>query len=455
MALVQPPIRGRVVGALACQRDSYLRALDTEVISCVKWSPQESGQTSKQKETKLPKSVNKNPAPSDLWLIEFADSVFFPEGGGQPSDQGTILPLSSHSSDSIPIKFVQRQGLRCVHHSPQPLPLGSYVRQKIDFQHRWDHMQQHTGQHLLSAIMDTYDNLETLGWGMGSNGGMNYVDLPRKPSDGELIAIQEKCNEAIRNSLPITVETPDDAKDDSLPEDYDKEKGVVRVISIGDIDRNPCCGTHLSQTSHISLILLHYSQPVHSKHCRLYFTAGDRAINLASTSINTVRSIAKLLSSGSSHEEVITNVTKIYDSTSELRKREKKLLAEIAKYEAARVTSVLETGKNAWVHRATEGLDFINTIVFELKDSLKNPGLVVLASGEENKGGHLVLVGDKSSVEGFIPKVKEVVTGIKGGGKGERWQGKVVEWKKGELDILKSLVERARESTDHGCHTRT
>jgi misacylated tRNA(Ala) deacylase len=51
--------------------------------------------------------------------------------------------------------------------------------------------------------------------------------------------IQEKCNEAIRNNLSITVETPDDAKSDSLPEDYDKEKGVVRIIKIGDIDANP------------------------------------------------------------------------------------------------------------------------------------------------------------------------------------------------------------------------
>lgn len=48
-------------------------------------------------------------------------------------------------------------------HSPQPLPPGTLVRQEIDFERRWDHMQQHTGQHLLSAIMDTYDNLPTLG----------------------------------------------------------------------------------------------------------------------------------------------------------------------------------------------------------------------------------------------------------------------------------------------------
>lgn len=99
-------------------------------------------------------------------------------------------------------------------------------------------MQQHTGQHLLSAIMDTYDNLETVGWGMGAENEPNYVDLPRKPSQEEMRDIQERCNESIRNNLTITVETPNHAKADSLPGDYDKEKGVVRVIKIGDIDAN-------------------------------------------------------------------------------------------------------------------------------------------------------------------------------------------------------------------------
>lgn len=99
-------------------------------------------------------------------------------------------------------------------------------------------MQQHTGQHLLSAVMDTYEDLKTLGWGMGSDDSMNYVDLPRKPSPEEMQSIQSRCNELIRNNLPITVETPEDAKQDKLPEDYDKSKGIIRVIRIGDMDRN-------------------------------------------------------------------------------------------------------------------------------------------------------------------------------------------------------------------------
>ena len=103
-------------------------------------------------------------------------------------------------------------------------------------------MQQHTGQHLLSAIMDTYDNLETLGWGMGQAGSSNYVDLPRTPSRDEMREIEHRCNEIIRDNFAIEVLYPEGdgvaETNGALSEDK-HEKGVIRVIKIGDIDSNP------------------------------------------------------------------------------------------------------------------------------------------------------------------------------------------------------------------------
>ena len=260
MAPLHPAIRSRVVGALSCQRYSYLRTLETEVVSCIKLSSQRADQLVTKSTTKAAKaSTEIEPSSaSPLWLIEFVDSVFFPEGkslqlsvsktsflvannllgGGQPSDHGTITPLANPSPKPIPITFVERQGLHCVFHSPKALPPGTLVRQDVDFQRRWDHMQQHTGQHLLSAIMEKYYKLETLGWGMGVGNGMSYVDVPRKPSEDEMQSIQEKCNDVIQQNIGITVTGSDNAKLDKLPDDYDKEKGVIRVVSIGNLDAN-------------------------------------------------------------------------------------------------------------------------------------------------------------------------------------------------------------------------
>ena len=135
-------------------------------------------------------------------------------------------------------------------------------------------------------------------------------------------------------------------------------------------------------------------------------------------------------------------MTKLKESAAELKKKETRLLADIAKYEAERVKSVLRSGKNAFVYRAEPGLDFINMVIIEIREAISDDNVVVLASGEGTKGGQIVVIGNKAPpVENFASKIKEVLTAVKGGGRGERWQGKMTEWKKGELEALQRLVE--------------
>jgi misacylated tRNA(Ala) deacylase len=432
-----------IVGALKCQKDSYLQTFETEVVSCSEYTPPEvskQGGKSKTKKSTDPSKFEQTGA-SKTWLVELADSVLFPEGGGQPTDHGSVTPLSQDSADPIPITSIQRHGLQCIHFSPAPLAPGTKVKQTVDFARRWDHMQQHTGQHLLSAVMDGMD-LPTLGWSMGTAGEMNYVELPRKPSDEEMQTIQNKCSELIRNNMSITVETPSGKGSSSLPSDYDSAKGVVRFIKIGDLDYNACCGTHLKQTSHIGVILLHHTASVRGTNCRLYFTAGDRAIKMATESINGLRSIAVSLSSSAAPAEVVAGVQRLGDQVSEARKREKRMLGEIAKFEGERVKKKLEEKGHAFSYRATDGLEFVNLVVFEIKDVVKER-VAVLCSGEVKAPGSLVIIGKPELVENMAAKVKGVVSTVKGGGKGEKWQGKVTEWQKGEIEVLKKAVEEA------------
>ncbi|KAF4992651.1 hypothetical protein FGRMN_7052 [Fusarium graminum] len=404
---------GRVVGDLTCQSDSYLKTLETEVVSC-------------EKAKHAPKSKKHGHSHHDEWLIECADSVLFPEGGGQPSDYGTLTPLSGPDQTPIPVNNVQRQGLRCVIYSPTPLSPGDKVRQEVDWKRRWDHMQQHTGQHLLSAVMMKHHELKTLGWGMGADGSMNYVDLQRKPTDEEMQAIPLECAEVIRDNLSIKVETPDDAKHDKLPGDYDK-----------------CCGTHLLQTSHISLIILGSTQSVHGKNCRLSFMAGDRAIAFANSSVNAINTIAKLTSSSSVPSEVVTRVTALSDSGTDGKRSERKLLLEIAKFESEQaIRTVVQNRMNAYIHRYDGSTDFINKIVGETRDVLQGTGFVtVIAIGEPKGSGPVVIVGDQVAVDAMAQKVKAVIKDIKGGGAGGKWQGKVKEWTNAQLHALKDVVE--------------
>ena len=102
--------------------------------------------------------------------------------------------------------------------------------------------------------------------------------------------------------------------------------------------------------------------------------------------------------------------------------------------------AALQAGQNAWVYRPLDTLDFLNMVVFEVKDSVTDGHTVILASGEGQGGGPVVVIGQKDSVSEVARKIQELVPHVKGGGKGERWQGKAKEWRKGDLEAIKSLV---------------
>lgn len=118
------------------------------------------------------------------------------------------------------------------------------------------------------------------------------------------------------------------------------------------------------------------------------------------------------------------------------------MLSEIAGYETERLKTVLQSQRSAWVYRADCGLNFFTSIISQIKDVVKEKdAVVVFASGEDKKAGSIVIFGQPIAVEALSSQAKQRVEGLKGGGKGEKWQGKVTEWRKGDLDLLKGLVE--------------
>lgn len=96
-------------------------------------------------------------------------------------------------------------------------------------------MQQHTGQHLLSAVARNLYQIDTVGWGMGPDGALNYIDVPRKVTLEEIKGIQDTCNKICQQNITITTNYPDVPMND----DADNTKGIIRFVSIGELDNNP------------------------------------------------------------------------------------------------------------------------------------------------------------------------------------------------------------------------
>ena len=171
----------------------------------------------------------------------------------KPSDFGTI--------DGKSVVSIRRDGSTAVHFvvSDTPLEEGSEVVVALDWAKRFDHMQQHSGQHLISAIAEKTFSLATTSWNLGEE--VSFIELDSNNVSEETVKqLEDIVNEKIISSLPVSVQLFD--KNDkqleeifgrlALPED---QNAPIRVISIEGVDRNPCCGTHVSNLSQLQVIL--------------------------------------------------------------------------------------------------------------------------------------------------------------------------------------------------------
>ncbi|VEU23201.1 DEKNAAC104304 [Brettanomyces naardenensis] len=434
------PSCGAVVGALACQRDSYLKKFASTVISCTEYiPPKETGGKKSKKGKKAKKEEQDKAVPQKLYEVELEDTILFPEGGGQPSDTGYLSVDGDGATDlhKITVKEVKREGLKAVHLITEPVEVGAHVSMGVDWDRRFDLMQQHTGQHLLSAVLDKRE-LPTLGWNLGDM--INYVEIPRKLTSEELESVSKEVNGYITDSIPISVEIPDkeSVSKNKMPDDYDLENGVLRVVHIGELDANPCCGTHLSSTSQIKGIALLNEGSGKGTNSRLNFLCGDRVIKYARESHALLR---ELIGSLTCQQETLPEKARtMVKENKKLQSRQSNLMREIASYKVKELKEELKEKDVVFSYRADGDLPYIFEIFKEMSPLEK--GTVVLFTGELHESGAVIVFGEE--VDKVVKGLKEKLSSLRGGGK-DKFQGKVGRYEKGEIEgVLEYLAEERK-----------
>ncbi|BDG35654.1 alanyl-tRNA editing protein [Saccharococcus caldoxylosilyticus] len=204
----------------------------------------------------------------DTYIITLSETAFYPEGGGQPCDNGVIA--------GIPVLEVFEKNEEVYHRLPS-LPAASTVRCQIDMARRLDHTQQHSGQHLLSAVCIELFDAHTVGFHMGSEVVTIDLNVPSL-SEEALTAIENRANELIYANIPVETYyvTKEEAR--QLPfRKLPKIEGNIRVVEIKGIDVSACCGTHVSRTGEIGMIKLLKAER-HRGMTRLSFVCGKRAL---------------------------------------------------------------------------------------------------------------------------------------------------------------------------------
>lgn len=416
-----------IVGALACQRNSFLfGGFKATVVSC---------------EMAAPSKKSSGPQ----YDVELSDTILFPEGGGQPSDTG-LMSLDGEETQ-IPVTQVSRSGLRALHRVASPLEPGTAVTLTVDKHRRFDFMQQHTGQHLLSAILEQQYSLDTLSWSMAQpesaeasgqepSALLNFVELPKRLTPEQVSEVNAVANEYITldpQEISVVESQPDKLGDESkIPEDYDFSKGVVRTIHIGSLDANQCCGTHLTSTAQIGALVVMASgqTTVRSTNSRLYFTCGSRVYKYAAAANAVLAETKQTLSS--SESQLASTAAKLKSQLAQKTKAEQFWQRESAGKDAAAVMTQLAEGNSATMLRDEYcGQEYLNHVQKELATTLKerDTGYSVLLAGFDKTSGTLALIvlGDCGPViTETVARATSAVAQVRGGGgkNGGKWQGK-------------------------------
>jgi alanyl-tRNA synthetase len=249
--------------------DSYMQNFHAHVIACMPVEP-----------------VLSEGGLQPAWEVLLDRTAFYPSSGGQPNDVGRL--------GEARVVDVHDAGDEIAHIVDRELPLGA-VDGCVDWARRFDHMQQHTGQHLLSAMFQERFGLPTVSFHLGSDLCTIDVRGP-EPSADALRGAQRAANAIIFEDRPINVRygTADQLAQKGVRKEVDRE-GILRAIEIEAADLQPCGGTHVKSTGQIGLVLVRRCTKIRQD-WRVEFACGHRAERLATADFQMLRAIADRLS---------------------------------------------------------------------------------------------------------------------------------------------------------------
>ena len=223
-------------------------------------------------------------AGSEASRVYLDRTAFYPSSGGQPNDLGSI--------GGVAVTDVVDEDGRIAHVLAGPVPAGA-VECEIDWPRRFDHMQQHSGQHLLSAVLVELYGIQTLSFHLGSDASTIDVDAPLLDAD-QLARAEERANGIVFENRPVAVTFASNSADLGLRKASERE-GELRIVSIEALDRSACGGTHVRSTAEIGPVAIRKLDKIRGN-VRIEFLCGWRAIRRARADYQSLLKVSRLFS---------------------------------------------------------------------------------------------------------------------------------------------------------------
>lgn len=349
-----------------------------------------------------------------------ATSVF-PEGGGQPSDQGWLYDLKS-GRELAHISHAREEGDDVWHLSDRPLAAGTRVRVRADEVLRRDHSVRHSGEHILSGLASKLFGAKNVGFHMAAD--YATLDLDIFLTDEQLAQLQRAANEAVQANLPTTVQVVDGAELAAM-ELRKKAAGLagpVRIVYVAGVDSCTCCGTHVSYSGEVGYIRI-ASAIKYKGGARIWFSCGMRAVEEALEEKAALDKLARRFSTKGSDvpEAVIRQGDELAACKKELRRRTEELLSFRAE---ALLAEAEDMGGVKLASALLEGLDMgeLKTLAEKL---CAKPGVLALLLSRKDGSLFYLL----ARAQGVLASMKELclvlngLIGGRGGGREDMAQG--------------------------------
>lgn len=360
----------------------------------------------------------KGEAGERCWAVVLDRTAFFPEQGGQKADRGTLGGASLLDAEI-------HEGV-ITHLLDAPLELGSEVCGKVDWGRRFDFMQQHTGEHILSGLANRLYGAENVGFHLSER--EVQLDFSVQLSEAELEALEHAANQAIFRDIPVKAYYPNAEELAALNYRQKKElTGAIRIVELEGVDCCACCAPHVARSSEVGILKI-LSAMNYKGGTRLYIACGMRAVKDYAARIREAQQLSKLLSAPQGEL-----------SAAVVRVQEKAMAAEQCAAETALALILAraeaEIREKAQMHEPPkaeeDGLCLIlpplpesalQRAVKPLKELFS--GVVALFSGDDESGYAFLMFGDSGDWKPFLAELR--TRGGKGGGGKDRVQGRLL-----------------------------
>ena len=268
------------------------------------------------------------------------ESAFYPEGGGQPSDVGYL--------NDVKVKEVHEKEGELLHYTDQPLEAGTEVQGRIDWARRFDLMQQHSGEHIVSGLVHAAYGYDNVGFHMSSD--VITVDLSGVLTEAQLAEIEAETNRKIWENSEVEITYPSKEELDKL--DYRSKKeltGQVRIVRFPGSDLCACCGTHVTHTGEIGAVKILTVENFHEG-IRLTMICGKRVMDYLNMVNDQNRQVSVKLSAKIG--ETAAAVARLQDENFRLKGQVNQMFdelctAEAQKWEGAGSVLIFQEGLEA------------------------------------------------------------------------------------------------------------